>query len=211
MINTYEKVKKNSNEEQDLEPSAAEFYIADEVDDDNCLISKEEALPLNCHSVNFDYDELNYFNPEIEARILEFAVKTNRKLLVIYTLISKSAKQRQELIDILESKNGRTWLKNLKNVGSRVWKNSAKIINALITPNFEFNAKMLNKRFDFMTNSVSKLYNLIPEAFQVIFKLNNNYNPFCFKGNFQKKKKYFQFLYAYRNFARIKFCLQKKS
>lgn len=82
-------------------------------------------------------------------------------------MISKSAKQRQELIDILESKNGRAWLKNLKNVGSKVWKNSAKILNALITPAFEFNAKMINKRFDFMTNSVSKLYNLIPQTLQV--------------------------------------------
>ncbi len=41
------------------------------------------------------------------------------------------------------------------------------MVDALITPIEEYNAKMLNKRFEFMTKSIAKLDKIIPECFKV--------------------------------------------
>lgn len=51
--------------------------------------------------------------------------------------------------------------------GSSVWKNNVKIIEALTTKIEDFNSKMLNKRFEFLTRSYQKLDKIIPEKLKV--------------------------------------------
>ncbi|CAF0847896.1 unnamed protein product [Brachionus calyciflorus] len=160
-------------ESEDIDLNEAEFYVDDEEADGTCMMNKDDDLALKRCLVNpasLNLKDLSYFNQENEAKILEYAVKSDRKLLVIYILITKSGKQRENLIKVLTDKNGKAWLKKLRNVGSLVWKNSAKIIEALVTPSEEFNAKMLSKRFEFMTTSVKKLFKMIPDTLQSIFQ-----------------------------------------
>ena len=62
------------------------------------------------------------------------------------------------------------WSK-LKRSGSLLWRTTQTVVDALITPIEEYNAKMLNKRFEFMTKSIAKLDKIIPECFKVYYSL----------------------------------------
>jgi hypothetical protein len=50
---------------------------------------------------------------------------------------------------------------------SLVWKNPQKIMEALITKTEEYNAKMLHKRFEFLTKSYSRLAAVLPDSLKV--------------------------------------------
>jgi len=50
---------------------------------------------------------------------------------------------------------------------SSVWKNPQKIMEALITKTEEYNAKMLHKRFEFLTRGYNRLVSVLPDSLKV--------------------------------------------
>jgi len=86
---------------------------------------------------------------------------------------------------------------------SSVWKNPQKIMEALITKTEEYNAKMLHKRFEFLTRGYNRLVSVLPDSLKV--KPNRQINlyaylmRFTFSEHFSNQIENFQFLYAYRN------------
>lgn len=92
---------------------------------------------------------------------------------------------------------------------SSVWKNPQKIMEALITKTEEYNAKMLHKRFEFLTKGYSRLVSVLPDSLKVFEKQINRCNlltyflSVSFSEHFPNQIKTIQLLHAYRNFARI--------
>lgn len=48
------------------------------------------------------------------------------------------------------------------------WKNNGKIVEAMTTKLEDFNSKMINKRFAFLTNNYEKLDKIIPSKLKVL-------------------------------------------
>ena len=92
---------------------------------------------------------------------------------------------------------------------SSVWKNPQKIMEALITKTEEYNAKMLHKRFEFLTKSYSRLVSVLPDSLKVFETQINSRKLFAmllrisFSEHFSNQIKTIQFLYANRNFVGI--------
>ena len=55
----------------------------------------------------------------------------------------------------------------LKNSGNLLWRTTKTVVEALTIQKEEYNAVMLNKRFEFLTRSIAKLDKIIPECFRV--------------------------------------------
>lgn len=91
-------------------------------------------------------------------------------MLIFYLLAIKSSYQRKALIDIYKESYGLKGYQKLTNSGG-FWKTSKSVILALTSEISDYNANMLNKRFDFMTKHVAKLDMIIPGCFKSMFKV----------------------------------------
>lgn len=56
----------------------------------------------------------------------------------------------------------------MANAGNLFWNSNSKIVEALTSKLEDFNAKMLNKRFEFLTKHHQKLDKIIPDRFKVL-------------------------------------------
>ncbi len=92
--------------------------------------------------------------------------------MTFYLLITKSSEQRKILIETYKENYGLKGYQKLTNSGG-FWKTSKSAIIALTSDISDYNAKMLHKRFEFMTKHVAKLEMLVPECFRSILQLTN--------------------------------------